>query len=162
MDAPEQFREIAAQLVGRRVASVRMVLYTLKVEVQPIDTDPRPLQVWFEPSWQLRTATRLLTGSGAIESPDDYGDDDEVHRASETVRRVSDHAQPLLGQTIERIELDPMTFELCVTFSNGFVGRTFASDPESTLIWVLSDCPRTFAVRGTAHGIVTGIRDHVV
>lgn len=162
MEPADHFRDIAAQLIGRRVTSVWMVLYTLKIEVAPTDTDPRCLQIWLEPSWHVRSPERLLTGSGAIESPDDFGDDAEVARASATIERVSDDAQPLVGCTIERLQLDPVTFELCVAFSDGFVGRTFASDPASTLIWVLSDCPRSFALRGTAEGIVTGIRAGVV
>ena len=103
-----------------------------------------------------------MTGSGAIESPRAWDDDNEVARADATIARVGAAAEVLDGQTLDRLEVDSATHALVASFSDGFVVATFLDDPEAEAFWVVNDPHRGLAIRGTPRGLAIGSRERVV
>ncbi len=160
MEADVAYHELVTRLRGRRVTAVRVFLFTLQIYLAPEDTDARDLEMWCEPSWHVCDGAGIVTGSGAIEGPSTFDDDAEVARASATIVRVSDAAKVLVGQTLETLDVDPVSHALVGHFSGGLVVATFLDDPDISSAWVLRDPHRDIAVRGTAHGIVMGSREH--
>ena len=84
------FHILEGRMRGRRVTSTRMFLFTLQIYLAPDLSDSRDLEIWCEASWHIRTASGVLTGSGAIESPSRFDDDAEVARASATITPAAD------------------------------------------------------------------------
>ena len=72
-------------MIGRRVTATRLFLYTLQAYLEPPSSEARDLEVWCDPSGQLRSTSGLLTGSGAIESPRSFEDEAEMARRQPTL-----------------------------------------------------------------------------
>ncbi len=157
-EAEATFDELVARVIGRRVTSTRMFLFTLQMYFASEGPDEDVLAIWCEPSWHIRTPSGVVTGSGAIDTPSTYSDDVEVQRASNTITEVANASKILLGRTLESLEVEPLTQALTATFSGGVAAVTFRDDPDGTL-WVLRDHARDVAVRGSAGGVRTGTRD---
>ena len=162
LNEEEEFRAFAARMRGQRVTAARLFLFTLQLYLTSDAPDAPDLEVWCEPSWQLRSPQRVVTGSGAIDSPTDYGDEAEVQRASTTVVRVGDAVRVLVGRSLVELSVDRHTGALTLHFSDGLVVATFTDDPDSDLLWTARDPRSPGAFRGTPQGITRAATSHVV
>jgi hypothetical protein len=152
------FHILEERMRGRRVTATRVFLFTLQIYLAADVSDSRDLEIWCEPSWHIRTASGVVTGSGAIEGPSSYADDAEVARAS-AVTRTGDAERVLVGQCLTGLAMDPATHALTAHFTSGLVAATFSDDPESGTLWVLGDRENNDVIRGTARGIARGSRE---
>jgi hypothetical protein len=160
--ADAAFRDLERLVRGRRVSSTGVFLFTLQIYLDSGHSDRPDLEIWFEPIWHVRSASGIVTGSGAIERPSAYDDDAEVERASTTIHAASEATKVLVGQTLESLELEPSTHALVAHFSTGLIVATFLDAPGSDSLWVLRDPFRDVAVRGTGLGLALGTLKSVV
>jgi hypothetical protein len=147
---------------GRHVTTTRLFLFTLQVYLESDQEDSPDFELWCEPSWHLRTASGVLTGSGAIDSPASYDDPTELERASATIVRVSEAASVLVGQALTSLAVDTTTHALTAEFSGGSVVATFSDDPNADALWVLRQPGNLDSIRGTPRGVAIGTRERVV
>src|ERR1700742_112990 len=111
-DGAALFEDIARSAVGRRVSATRIFLFTLQIYFESDDAAEDVLELWCEPSWHLRNANGVVAGSGAIEAPSNYDDDEEIQRASDTVRLVGAATRILVGQDLLSMNVDDHSREL--------------------------------------------------
>ncbi len=152
------YHELAARIVGQRVEWTRIFLFTLQVYFAPEGSEQRGFEIWCEPCWHIRTAAGIVTGSGTIEGPNTFNDNEEMERASATITKASNDSNALVGERLVALRVDTATHALEAAFSNGVVISTFFADPDESALWVLRDPARGLAVRGTPRGIATGTR----
>ncbi|MBC8086853.1 MAG: hypothetical protein H7Z40_06280 [Phycisphaerae bacterium] len=162
MNALAAYELLVLQMRGRPVVRTRIVLLTLQIYFAATDNDARAFELWCEPSWHLLGSTGIITGSGAIEGPDTYAEDEEVARANPTIAAASAASKILIGQTLERLVLDERTHALRAEFSGDFRLATFLNSPDTDALWVLRDPNQDLAVRATSRGLARGSRAGVV
>ncbi|MEP6835724.1 MAG: hypothetical protein ABJB74_20215 [Gemmatimonas sp.] len=162
MKAQAEYETLVQLLRGRTVVRTRIMLFTLQIYFGADPDDARAFEWWCEPSWHVLGPDAVITGSGAIDGPDTYAEDDEIARADATIAAASAASKILIGQTLETLTLDARTYALHAEFSGGFRVATFLCAPDTDPLWVLRDPNQDLAVRATSRGLARGSRAGVV
>lgn len=116
--------QLRRRMTGRAVTFRRLACNSLLVYVGCKPGERKGCTLWLEPTWHLRSARRVLTGSREAQ--------DAQPRAARAVDR-------LVGREVESLDVDPVTRDLTVRFGGGLVLRTFQSDPRDDHLWHAHD-----------------------
>ena len=105
--------------------------------------------IWLDPSWSIVGPSGVLAGS--MQAQDE--DDDSGWIA------VSNTLDTLVGKTIKRAEIEPITGDLILRLDGGVIIRTHATDPRETRHWRIKDYEKHVWVSGSSHGLSAGVID---
>jgi hypothetical protein len=103
------------------------------------------MTIWFEPIWHLRGPEKVLLGSmQAAEASD----------SEEAMATVADGPlHPLIGRLIEIIAINPLTFDLSVSFEGGYKVCTFAADATADESWHIRENATGTRLKGSPRGL---------
>ena len=143
--SPEgQFTTLRDQIVGQVVTDRQLAGNSLSIWVNMVPGDGgRGWTIWLDPSWHILDADRVWAGSMQA------GDEDEESGWREVTRIIGG----LVGRTIERVEVEPVTGDLTVVLTGDVRVRTFASDPRETRHWCIKNHASGDAVVGSPQGL---------
>jgi hypothetical protein len=146
MDRPEiALHQMIGDITGKQVRFVRLVTNSLLIYIECEPPAEAGFTLWFEPTWHIGCDRGVLLGSRQAQVED-----------NESLAKLSDLAGQLIGRVVERIEIDPLSHDMNVRFSDGYWAKTFVSDPTDDHSWDISDnaqrlvleaSPTTFARR---------------
>src|SRR5262245_42440513 len=121
-----QLASLREQLIGQVITDRQLAGNSLSiwVNLRPGDGD-RGWTIWLDPSWHIVGPDRVWTGSM-------QAGDDEEESGWQSVGQI---VNALVGRTIERVEVEPVTGDLTVVLTGDVRVRTFASDPRETRHW---------------------------
>jgi hypothetical protein len=147
MDPEALLNVILPQALGgtvrwRRLAGNSLLLY--------VDCEPGErvgLTFWIDPTWHVRAAGRVLSGSREAQFEED--DPDEQAGLEQLGRRLD----VLVGTTVEGVDVEPGTFDLTLRLAGGFLVRTFAADANDDQTWRIRVNLTGLALQGSPRGL---------
>jgi len=147
MTAEALLADFRARLLGGTVRRRGLAGNSLLVYVDCTPGDGTGLTLWFEPTWNLRDASRVLTGSRqADHDPDANNPDAGFHIAADAI-------DVLVGRTVLALDVHTITGDLTVTFDEGLTLTTFVSDPSTEELWHIRDNETRQRLECTGHGL---------
>jgi hypothetical protein len=90
--------------------------------------DDCTVRFWLEPTWHLVGPRGVLVGSRQAQV-----------EGKEALSRVGEPLNQLDGKVLHEISIEQLTFDLRLTFDDGYLISTFASDPTDDESWYVKD-----------------------
>jgi hypothetical protein len=144
MTPDERFSELRSEIVGKDVTDRQLAGNSLSLWVNMVPGGGGTgWTLWFEPSWHVVNAERVLAGSMQASDEDD---ETGFHAVTEAI-------DLLVGHKVEGVEVEPVTGDLLVYLSAGIKVRSFTSDPREMFHWRINDYGRRDGVSGSANGL---------
>ena len=141
-DSNEVLDDLLARVVGRPITARRLAGNSLLVYIDGCPGDSTGVTFWFQPTWNLRSQTEVLTGSRQAQSSEDDQPEDEADAAKvepSGFERAAAAIDLLVGEVVEWVSVDPVTGDLRVGTSKGYTVSTFISDPTDEEFWHIRD-----------------------
>jgi hypothetical protein len=139
------FERLRVGLEGHRVSYYRLACDTLLLYVDCQPGDDEGIIVWFEPIWHFRGPEGVLVGSRQVA---------DVSETKEGMAAACVPMKVLYGRTIERISIEPATFDLSVSLEGGYRIATFVSDPTQEESWCIREKSTGMGLQGTPEGLL--------
>jgi hypothetical protein len=124
---------LTSRTVGRTVSGRRLATNSLLVYVDAEPSGGEGVTLWLEPTWHLRDATHVLTGSRQAQHDPDAKDPDAGFDAAAAA------LDALIGRRVLSLDVTAATGDLIVTLDGGLVLCTFVSDPTTDELWHIRD-----------------------
>src|SRR4051794_20702831 len=121
------FATLRSGLLGHAVSFRRLACDCLLLYFGCEPGDPSGITIWFNPIWHLRGPGGALLGSMQVAEASD---------TEEAMASVADGPfAPLIGRRTQGIAIDPLTFDLGVSFEGGYGVYTFVADATADESW---------------------------
>jgi hypothetical protein len=141
----EHFLEdLRSRLIGRPVSYRRLAGDSLLIYVGCEPGDGKGITIWFEPIWHFRGPQCVLVGSMQAA---------EAAQTEDGLDALSDLMDVLHEKEVQKLVVEPLSFDLSVAFAGGYYVKTFvayATDRES---WHMRDNATGIRLMGAPTGL---------
>jgi hypothetical protein len=145
---PERFLDhLRLRLVGHRLSFRRLACDVLLLYVECEPGDGKGVTIWLDPIWRLRGPQGVLVGSPQAT--------DAMH-SEEGLAAVSALLGDLQERAIERVDVQPLTFDLRVMLEGGYCLETFAVDQTVDESWHIRENTTGNRLKGSPNGLSIG------
>lgn len=144
-DPDALFSTLIGGLMGHTISYRRLACDSLLLFVGCEPGDQSGLTIWLEPIWHLRGPGGVLLGSMQVA---------EACESEEAMSAVADAPLALLlGKRIEGVVVDPQTFDLGVSFEEGYGIFTFVADATTDESWHIRENVSGNRLKGSPRGL---------
>jgi hypothetical protein len=144
LEAKAQFEIFARRLVGHRVSFTRLAANSLLIYIDCKPNENKGLTLWFEPTWHFGSLRGVLLGSRQAQVQD-----------KKTHTLVAEPLNQLHGRAIEKVSVEDITFDLHISFEDGYWIKTFVSDPDEDESWHIRDNAKRLKLVASPAGLRT-------
>jgi hypothetical protein len=130
--------EFAARIIGKKVGFTRLAANSLIVYIDCEPPAETGFSLWFEPTWHIGCRKGVLLGSRQAQAEDES-----------THAELGSLAGQLVGKNVESIEINSITHDIRVRFTEAYWVSSFVSDPADEDIWDIRDNSKKLAVVAT-------------
>ena len=126
MDPGVFFETLRVRLVDHRVSAYRLACDSLLVYFDCEPGDETGVTLWFEPIWHFRGPQGVLVGSMQAF---------EAAQTEDGLDALSGLMDGLHEKEVEQVVVDPVSFDLSVSFAGGYSVTTFVADATAGESW---------------------------
>jgi hypothetical protein len=126
-----QLEHLAVQLnnlIGEQVVTKLIAGNSISLWFTVPSSAPTARGIWIEPPWRIESETGIETSSYGF--PQDQQDDESPSEYKDRFNKACARSDALKGTRLSSINVDFLTGDLVLRFSDGRLLRTFATDAE--------------------------------
>ncbi|MGO8733976.1 MAG: hypothetical protein ACLQVM_14470 [Terriglobia bacterium] len=141
-------------LIGQSVSFKRVAANSVIIYFFGGPGDSTVLSVFIDPPWRYEREGKLILGSYDVSM--DKSEFDSEEQSSQAFYHLASYMDDLVGASLLKCQVDPMSSDIAMEFSGGRVLRSFANSAFEDTAWTYRNYPKNFYAQVSSPGITVG------